>query len=154
MAEEATAEQVVEARPEASSNGNVHEIARLASPMETISPSVPVGTTTQGIIPILIPKKASSGSYAGSAGSFRLELRVDVDGKRPCNLVSGDFFTIAGGVTTYFGSFKSGAVSAVWTDSSVTLTGVLSTTWSTTFNHFRITIPRVMIIVSGNPAAL
>lgn len=141
--------------PKLNGNGNGHEIARISTNIdpEAINPDRPGAGFTPVLDPIVIAKKISSGRYVGSSGSFRLELRVDVDGKRPCNLVSGDFFSTSGGVTTYFGSFKSGTVTASWTSSSVTITGIITPTWSTSYNRIRITIPRVSILVSGNPAA-
>jgi hypothetical protein len=136
-------------------NGHGHELTKLRTPVD-----VEINVTDRPTIiptpifpPLELAKKVSSGRYVGTSGSFRLELRVDVDGKRPCRLISGDFYSISGGVTTYFGSFKSGAVTLVWTSTSVTITGTITPTWSTAYNKFRITIPRVSIITSGNPAA-
>ncbi len=133
--------------------GHEHRVATLAITPEIAAPATPFGGISIPIQTLQLAKKVSSGRYVGSSGSFRLELRVDVDSKRPCNLISGDYFSISGGVTTYFGSFKSGTLTLAWTDTSVTISGSITSTWSTTFNKFRITIPRVTIIVVGNPAA-
>ncbi|HEV7892232.1 MAG TPA: hypothetical protein VGP08_16415 [Pyrinomonadaceae bacterium] len=49
-----------------------------------------------------------SGRYEGTeaGGEFRLELRVDVDGRRPTLKVSGDLFQKSGGDFTHWGSFR------------------------------------------------
>src|SRR5262245_37534075 len=38
------------------------------------------------------PKRPASGRYRGASGNLQLELRVDVDGRRPTRRVSGDLF--------------------------------------------------------------
>jgi hypothetical protein len=95
--------------------------------------------------PIALRKNSVSGRYRGTLGGYELELRVDVDASRPSNLVSGDYYSHSGGVKTYFGSFKSGTVSATWSSASVVIQGTLSTTWSTTYKVVKITIPRTTI---------
>jgi hypothetical protein len=150
------AEEVQEQIPEIiSSNGNGHEIATFAMPLdvEVKAPAIPTGGISPIPIPIPVAKKRSSGRYIGTSGGYRMELRVDVDGSRPCNRISGDYYAVSGSVTTYFGSFKSGAVAIVWTDTLVTITGTVTTTWSTSYTKFKITIPRVSILSITNPAA-
>jgi hypothetical protein len=46
---------------------------------------------------------------------IELELRVDVDGKRPMNIVSGDFFSNSGRICDYLGSFRFEEVKTVTT---------------------------------------
>ncbi|MEV4164735.1 hypothetical protein [Nonomuraea dietziae] len=46
-----------------------------------------------------------SGLYRGQDGESQLDLRVDVDGKRPTGRLSGDLFTTTGSTTAYHGSF-------------------------------------------------
>ena len=110
-----------------------------------ISPIIP---------PIVLRKNSVSGRYRGTLGGYELELRVDVDAGRPCNLVSGDYYSISGAVKTYFGSFKSGPASATWGSTSVVIQGTLSTTWSTTYNVVKITIPRTTIFVPRAAATI
>lgn len=147
-------EQILSPEP-ISTNGNGHEIATLTAPLdiEAKAPAAPTGGITPIPIPIPVAKKRSSGSYIGTSGGFKMELRVDVDGTRPCNRISGDYFSVSGGVTTYFGSFRSGVVGIVWTDTLVTITGTVTTTWTTAYTKFKITIPRVSILSISNPAA-
>nr|BFE87907.1 hypothetical protein GCM10020093_105080 [Planobispora longispora] len=45
------------------------------------------------------------GRYRSGGQGYQLELRVDVDGTRPQNRVSADFFSISGSTVSYFGSF-------------------------------------------------
>lgn len=114
----------------------------------------PVPTPVPGPGPILLAKNTVSGRYRGVLGGFELELRIDVDSTRPCSLVSGDYYSISGSVKTYFGSFKSGPVTVTWATNSVTIKGTLSTTWSTTFKAFTITIPRTTIISPRGAATI
>jgi len=95
-----------------------------------------------------------SGRYRGTLASYELELRVDIDGARPSNLVSGDYYSVSGGVKTYFGSYKSGPVAVTWSSGSVTIQGNLSTTWSTPYTVFRITIPRTNIFTPRAAATI
>ena len=39
---------------------------------------------------VAMSKRGVSGLYRGTSGDFQLELRVDVDGSRPMNRLSGD----------------------------------------------------------------
>lgn len=127
------------------------------SPSEAAAPEAapkPGPTPFPKPTPIPLPKNSVSGRYRGTLGSYQLELRVDIDGSRPCNLVSGDYYKIVGGVKTYFGSLKSGALTVSWGASTVTVHGTLSTTWATTFNVFTITIPRTVIFVARAAATI
>ena len=45
------------------------------------------------------------GRYRSTGAAWQLELRIDVDGPHPLGRVSGDFFSVAGSTTSYFGSF-------------------------------------------------
>ena len=130
---------------------DIPESFSATDPMESAGSEALAGPV---IPPIPLPKNSVSGRYRGTLGGFQLELRVDVDGTRPTNLVSGDFYTVAGGVTTYFGSFKSGPVAITWATSSVTIQATLSTTWSTPYNRCRITIPRTSLFVPRAAATL
>jgi hypothetical protein len=121
-----------------------------ASSQEAPSPEA----TGDIIPPISLLKNRVSGRYRGTLGGYELELRVDVDGSRPCNLVSGDYYRVSGGVKTYFGSYKSGPVTVTWATNSVTIHGTVSTTWSTAFNVFTITIPRTSIFSPRGAATI
>ena len=56
----------------------------IARPQAAFTPELP--------IPVIV-RRTVSGSYVGSAGSFRLELRTDVDRVRAQNTASFDFYT-------------------------------------------------------------
>src|SRR5262249_15133944 len=76
-----------------------------------IAASLPEQPALPSAAVIPIPIRTVSGRYRGTWGSFQLELRVDVDRTRPMKRLSGDFFQISGGTTTYFGSFVVNSVS-------------------------------------------
>lgn len=103
-------------------------------------------------IPLPIVRRAVRGRYVGTAGMWRLELRVDVDGVRPLRRLSGDYFRIQGATTTYFGSWVVDSIVVTVTPTLVTITGTARTTWSTAFNVVRVTVPRAWIF-SPPPAA-
>src|SRR5688500_15585557 len=63
-----------------------------------------------------------SGRYR-SAGEVNLELRVDVDGIRPSQRMSGDFFRKSGGTETYTGSFLVNAPTITLSDGEVVIEG-------------------------------
>src|SRR5689334_14960889 len=56
-------------------------------------------------IPFPLPRRPVSGRYRSGSFGFQLELRVDVDGRRPMRKVSGDFYQVSGSTVSYFGSF-------------------------------------------------
>lgn len=111
-------------------------------------PPVPVPVP---IVPLPVLRRAVHGSYAGTSGAWRLALRVDVDGVRPMRRVSGDYFRTQGATTTYFGSWVVNLIAVTVTPTLVTITGTAKTTWSTSFNLARVTIPRVSVF--SPPAA-
>jgi len=102
----------------------------------------------------IFPKNSVSGRYRGTVGSFQLELRIDIDGNRPCNLASGDFYQLSGAVKSYFGSLKSGPLAVTWSSASVTISGTVSTTWSTAYKVITITIPRTSIFAARAAATI
>jgi hypothetical protein len=104
-----------------------------------------------GTIPIA--KRAVQGRYRFS-GAVQLELRVDVEGRRPLNQLSGDFFSTTGGTTAYFGSFRVMAPTVTKTASEVRIEGLGAFTWSAAFPKVRVTIPRVLIFAANQPATL
>lgn len=72
----------------------------------------------------VVATRLVSGRYEGDSGDFHLELRVDVDGRRPTVQISGDLFEKSGGVLKHWGSFKIPKLkSMVVTDGMVTLKG-------------------------------
>jgi len=92
--------------------------------------------------PVPIPRRLVSGRYRGTNGSFQLELRVDVDGTRNLSKVSGDYYSIAGATTAYFGSWIVQSPVVNVTATSVVVDGIATCSWNTSFTHARVTIPR------------
>lgn len=104
--------------------------------------------------PFPLPFRAASGRYRSSAVGFQLELRVDVDGRRPLRRLSGDYYSVGGSTTTYFGSWTVDAVNITTTASAVTVVGTARTTWPTTFTVAKVTIARTTIFRPAPPATI
>lgn len=104
--------------------------------------------------PIPLPKRPVSGRYLGTSGSFRLELRVDVDRSRPTHRVSGDLFQISGGTTTYTGSFIVHAPTISVTATQITIKGLGNFTFSAGAPVVKVVIARRAIFQPQAPAML
>lgn len=94
------------------------------------------------------------GRYRSSGGGFELELRVDVDGAGATGRVSGDFFAVAGGTTTFFGSFVVSAPVVTTTASRVHIEGAGTYTWAAGAPYLRIDVPRVPILAAPGSATV
>lgn len=77
-----------------------------------------------------------------------------VDGVRPTQRLSGDYFRISGRTTTYFGSWIVDVATVSRTATQVMITGIARTTWPTTFNRVRVIIPRSLVIEPAAPATV
>lgn len=102
----------------------------------------------------VIRKNTVSGLYSGTLGTWKLDLRVDVDGRRPMGKVSGDFYSVIGGTITYFGSFRIDSISLITLPGTVTIVGTATTTWTTSFKNAKITIPRTIFVQPRAPATI
>jgi len=91
-----------------------------------------------------------SGRYRGRRGDFEVELRVDVDGARPMNRVSADYFQNIGGESVYAGSMCVDEPSVVSSASLLTITGVGRSSWQTDANDVKVTMP---LVLPGAPPA-
>lgn len=100
--------------------------------------------------PVVIAKRLVHGRYRSAGTGFQLELRVDVDGPRPLKRVSGDFFTVSGASTSYYGSFAVNAPTVTSTPTQIVIEGTGTFTRATTAKRVRVTIPRVTVL---QPAA-
>jgi hypothetical protein len=118
------------------------------------APSSAAPASQPSVIPFPIPLRTVSGRYRGTLGSFQLELRVDIDRTRPMNRLSGDFFQISGGTTTYFGSFVVSSVSIAATPAQVIVKGLGSYTFSAGAPVIQVTIPRRTILQPPAPATV
>lgn len=97
---------------------------------------------------------ATSGRYRSPAVGFQLELRVDIDGRRPLMKLSGDYFQTSGSTTTYFGSWTVDAVTTSTVGNAVVAVGTARTSWQTTFTVARVTIPQRTIVQPAAPATI
>lgn len=159
--------------PETSEMDVLDEDVRLESPEEVEAPSPtareeypPAGAEPTeleaedltGLAPLPIPIKpfpitrTVSGRYTNAPRPWKLELRIDVDGHRPMKRVSGDYFYVSGATTSYFGSFIVSAPAIQVTTSTVTITGIASTTWTTSYNKVQVVIPRHSIFLPPGSA--
>jgi hypothetical protein len=102
--------------------------------------------------PLPLRKRAVRGRYRSGGAGWQLELRVDVDGPRPVNRISGDFFSTSGGTTSYFGSFVVNAPAVTTTGGEVKIEGMGAFTWAAGAPFLRVTIPRVPIFRPQRPA--
>ena len=127
-----------------------------APPVDIVYPEERMGlagtaeTGAAPIIPILL-RRLVSGTYTGTSGSFRLDLRVDVDKLRSLNAASFDFFSI-GAVINYFGSFKMVAPAISYTALKVIIDGAITGTVAVWANRVRIEINRNSILSPAAPA--
>lgn len=115
----------------------------LPFPLPTPIPHVPLPIPKFPIPQIPIIKKAVSGCYAGSLGTFQVDLRVDVDRARPMKRVSGDFYQTIGKTTTYYGSFVVDSPAITVSTSKVVVKGLGRFTFSAGAPVVQVTIPRV-----------
>ena len=106
-------------------------------------------------MPTPIPlRRLVSGRYLSTRTVWRLELRIDVDGRRPMRKVSGDYYRVSGRTVTYFGSFVVNALRIRVTRSTVTIAGTARATFATGYPRIRVTIPRVPIWGRPAPATI
>jgi hypothetical protein len=89
---------------------------------------------------ITLSERGVSGLYRGTRGDFQLDLRVDIDGSRPMNRLSGDLFRVSGATTNYYGSFVINSPRVTRTASSVTIEGLGEYTWSTEAPRVKVTM--------------
>jgi hypothetical protein len=118
------------------------------------APPAPGAGAPAPLPPAGIRKRQVRGRYRGASVGWQLDLRVDVDGPRPTNRVSGDFFSTSGATTAYFGSFVIDAPSIVTTASEVRIVGTGTFTWAAGAPLVQVTIPRVKVGQSLKPATV
>ena len=117
-----------------------HDGRTMAETMEQVesylAEQAPTAGAGVGITPVPIPKvppiglpfRAASGRYRSPAAPFQLELRVDIDGARPLMKLSGDYYSVSGGTTTYFGSWTVDAVTVTRHGNEIIAVGTARTT--------------------------
>jgi hypothetical protein len=99
-------------------------------------------------------RRSVSGTYRSTSGFFQVELRVDVDGKRPCNQLSCDFYQANGRATTYFGSCVVKSPTLSLGANSVTIQGEADFTFAAGAPVVQVTIPRVSLLTPAPNATL
>ena len=88
-------------------------------------------------------RREVSGRYRGRRNGFEVQLRVDVDGPRPCNRVSADYYTVAGSNLTYVGSMRVDEPVVTIAASRITISGAPRFSMSTKCTRITVRIPRV-----------
>ncbi len=83
-----------------------------------------------------------SGRYVSCPRPWELTVRVDIDGRNPKKKVSGDYFRVSGKTKVYFGSFIVHSPAIYVSSTMVTIIGVATTTWATSYRKIRVRIPR------------
>ena len=116
------------------------------------APALPAARAPLPPLPVI--KKAVSGCYAGTLGSFQLELRVDVDRTRPMKRVSGDFFQMVGRTQSYYGSFVVDSPTITLSASQIVIRGMGRFTFAAGAPVVQVTIPRVSFFQPQAPATL
>jgi hypothetical protein len=107
-----------------------------------------------------LSERGVSGLYRGTRGDFQLELRVDIDGSRPMNRLSGDLFRVSGATTNYYGSFIVNWPTVTRTASSVTIEGLGEYTRSTEAPRVKVTMSPATPVtiqfftISGSPGSI
>lgn len=83
-----------------------------------------------------------SGRYRGATAGLEVELRVDVDGSHPLNVVSADYSRTSGSQPRYLGSMRLDAPRIVRGPRLLTITGTARFTFGASHRKVTITIPR------------
>lgn len=122
-------------------------------PEERLDVAPPDASSTAQIPSPVLIRRLVSGTYIGSAGNFRLELRTDVDRVRAQNTASFDFYTV-GTVVSHFGSFRMVSPAISYTSTSVTIDGMFTGTTTVWANRVRIVINRNLIFQPAAPATV
>jgi hypothetical protein len=112
------------------------------------------GVVAQSISPIPIIKNKVFGRYRGQLGNFEVELRVDIDGSKALQKVSGDYYMISGQTKSYFGSFVADSIATTILNGIITISGTTSTTWTTSYKKLKIVIKQSLIFQPLAPALL
>ena len=114
----------------------------------------PAEVSMSGGSPITLAKRQVSGRYRSGADVYQMELRIDVDGFHPMLCLSGDYYQPTGGTLTYFGSWVVDSVSLNIADLVVTISGEAQTTWPTSYNKIKVTIPRRTVFMPPAPVTV
>jgi hypothetical protein len=92
-----------------------------------------------------------SGRYVGTHGNLKIELRVDVDGARPLNRVSADYFRHDCDDWVHTGSMSVDAPKITCSPSMIVIAGAIRSSAPTDTHVVKVAIPRVR--ARGQPAS-
>lgn len=95
-----------------------------------------------------------SGRYRGRQHGFEVQLRVDVDGPRPTNRVSADYYRVTRRETKYVGSMRVDGPVVTVSGLQVTITGTATFSLNTKCKRVRLTISRAALSSAPAPATL
>lgn len=99
-----------------------------------------------------VAKRPVSGRYNGTSGQFQLELRVDVDGRKPTIKVSGDLYRVTGAIIKHFGSFLVPSPQITAGPNEVAIRGTGEFSFQTGAPVVSVTIPRTPALAPAAPA--
>jgi hypothetical protein len=143
------------AQMDAIDDATAEAVAKEGLAEEEKQPVSPSGTAEARLpsipMPIIPLKRLVSGRYRSCRMRWELQLRVDVDGRRPMKRISGDFYRVSGATVTYYGSFVVNAPTLAVTSSLVRIEGIGQYTFSAGVPKVRVIIPRHSIFTP--PAA-
>jgi hypothetical protein len=123
-----------------------NEASRLANNPYSGSRASSAGPSSRRNETAELPLRNVSGRYrgrSGGTGDLQLELRIDVDGRRPTRRVSGDFYRTTGGTIAYVGSFIVTTPTLTVSATEVVIDGRGVFTFTTGSPRLQVTIPRV-----------
>lgn len=113
-------------------------------------------SASDNVAAINVPLRLVSGRYVGQSGQYRLELRVDMDGRQPMKRISGDLYRISGLTVIYEKSFIVNSPTISIVNNLVTITGLatFSSSGITLYPNIKVTIPRVSIFLPAPSATI
>lgn len=152
--------------PPATRRWTIQEVANLQHDVQRTAQRARNGTRAEATppAPALAPSRTGdetaaetqsiSGCYRATGGASDLELRIDVDGLRPTQRVSGDFFRRSGATLGYVGSFIVERPSVTVTDGEARLEGAGTFSFQSGSPWVRITVPLTNPLASRAAAAV
>lgn len=131
----------------------------VAMPETAEEPDAADGALPIRPVPVPLPPqpirlRRLSGTYRSPAVGYQMHFRADVDGARRLGRMSGDYYSVSGTSTSYFGSWTVDAVKVTATKSTLTIVGTARTTWNTSYKVAKVTIPRTTIFQRPGPATV
>jgi len=95
-----------------------------------------------------------SGRYRGTRHGYEVALRVDVDGPRPTNRVSADYYRVSGREKRYVGSMRVDEPVVRRSAQQVTIMGTASFSMAIMYKRVKVTVARAPLRGAPAPATL